>query len=97
MLTKTQHRFLKAQANQLKALYQLGKNDLGPTHIELFDKALLARELIKVSVLRSVLTPVKEVAEQVALATDADLIETKGRTFVLFRRNLKEPKIKLPL
>lgn len=96
MLTKLQHRHLKAMANQLKALYQLGKNDLGPSHIELFNNALTARELIKVSVLTSVVTPVKEIAEEVARLTEADLIETKGRTFVLYKRNLKAPKIKLP-
>lgn len=96
-LSKTQLRFLKKEANQLKALYQLGKNDIGATHLDLFDKALLARELIKVSVMKSVLTPIKEVALAVSLQTGAVLIETKGRTFVLYRRNAKDPKIKLPL
>lgn len=95
-LTKTQQRFLKAETNKLKALYQIGKNDLGTTHIELFNNALLARELIKISVLRSVVTPVSEVAEEVSRLTNAYLVETKGRTFVLYRHNAKAPKIKLP-
>ena len=95
-LTKTQMRFLKAEANQLKALYQIGKNDLGPTHIALFDNALTARELIKISVLRTVAAPVAEVAAEISRLTNAYLVETKGRTFVLYRHNPKAPKIKLP-
>lgn len=96
MLTKTQHRFLKAAANQLKALYQLGKNDVGPTHISLIDNALTARELIKVSLLKTVEGTTQEVAMLIATKTNSDIIETKGRTFVLYRRNTKDPKIKLP-
>lgn len=96
MLTKTQHRFLKAHANQLKALYQLGKNDIGPTHIALLDNALTARELIKVSLLKSVEEEPKALAMALAIKTNSDLIETKGRTFVLYRKNTKDPKIILP-
>lgn len=96
MLTKEQHRFLKAQANQLKALFQLGKNDIGPTHIELLNNALGARELIKVTLLKSVDDDLKTLAMDIAVKTNSDLVETKGRTFVLFRRNTKDPKIVFP-
>ncbi|MFA5660554.1 MAG: YhbY family RNA-binding protein [Bacilli bacterium] len=96
MLTKEQHRFLNAQANQLKALFQLGKNEIGPTHIDLLNNALGARELIKVTLLKSVDDDVKALAMDIAVKTNSDLIETKGRTFVLYRRNPKDPKIVLP-
>ncbi|MDY0214150.1 MAG: YhbY family RNA-binding protein [Bacilli bacterium] len=96
MLNKEQKLFLKSKANQLKALYQLGKNDIGETHIALLDKALTARELIKVSLLKSVEETTKEMAMIIATQTNSDIIETKGRTFVLYRRNTKDPKIALP-
>ena len=96
MLTKQQLRFLKAQANQLKALYQLGKNDIGPTHVKLLNDALAARELIKVSLQKSVEEDTKTLAMDLAIKTNSDLIESKGRTYVLFRRNTKDPKIVFP-
>lgn len=96
MLTKKEHRFLKAAANQLKARYQIGKNDVGPSQISLIDNALTARELIKVSLLKTVEGTTQEVAMLIATKTNSDIIETKGRTFVLYRRNTKDPKIKLP-
>lgn len=96
MLTKKERLHLKSLANQLKALYQLGKNDIGPTHLALLDNALKAKELIKVSLLKSVEEDVKEVAMLIATKTNSDIIETKGRTFVLYRKNKENPKISFP-
>lgn len=96
MLTKKERLHLKSLANQLKALYQIGKNDIGPNNIALLDNALKARELIKVSVLKSVEEEVKVVAMKIAIQTNSDIIETKGRTFVLYRKNKQDPKITFP-
>lgn len=97
MLTKRNIRYLKGLAQKEKSLFQVGKNEITDAHKKLFDDALNARELIKISVLTSVTSEVEELALNVARLVNADLIEVKGRTFVLYRKNPKDLKIKLPL
>lgn len=47
MLTQSQKKQLKALANNMDALYQIGKKELGEQQLIMLDKALEARELIK--------------------------------------------------
>ena len=35
-------------------------------------------------------------AEEIAGAVNAEVVQVVGRTFVLYRQNAKEPRIKLP-
>ncbi len=97
MLTKKNIRFLKGLAQKEKSLFQIGKNEITESHKKLFDDALSARELIKISVLTSVTGDIDELALNVARLANADLIEVKGRTFVLYRKNPKDIKIKFPV
>ena len=60
------------------------------------EDALTARELIKGKVLETAPFTSREAAEQVAGAVLAEVVQVIGRTFVLYRRNPKEPKIELP-
>lgn len=96
MLTKPQLKFLRKECNQLKALYQIGKNELSDTNVSLLVNGLKAKELIKVQVLQSVEEDIEELALKVAVKTNADLVETKGRTFVLFKRNVNNPIVVFP-
>ena len=50
-LTKKQVRQLRAMANQLKPLVQIGKGDLSDNVIKQADETIEKRELIKVQVL----------------------------------------------
>jgi RNA-binding protein len=38
----------------------------------------------------------RQAAEEIAGRVDAEVVQVIGRTFVLYRKNLKEPKIILP-
>ena len=38
----------------------------------------------------------RETAEEIAAAVNAQVVQVVGRTFVLYRKNEKEPRIKLP-
>ncbi len=97
MISKKDKRYLKGLAQKEKSLFQIGKNEVAEAHKKLFDDALSARELIKISVLTTVTSEVEELALAVARLVNADLIEVKGRTFVLYRKNPKDIKIKFPL
>lgn len=96
MLTPLQIRYLKAEAHHVEALYQIGKNKLGDTQLELLKNGINARELIKVKVLKNAEIDLDEFAMELAVALNADLIDVKGRVIVLFKTKGKESSFKLP-
>ena len=52
MLTSNEKRQLKAIASTLDTKYQVGKNEISDTVVAMLDKALTARELIKIDVMK---------------------------------------------
>ena len=60
MITKEQKKQLKALIVSDKTKYQVGKSEITDSLITMLDKALEARELIRVEVLKSAVTPVME-------------------------------------
>lgn len=89
-LTGKQKRQLKGMANTLPSLFQIGKNELSDNLIEMLDKALTAHELIKISVLKTVDSPLLEIALDISSATNSIVVQTIGRVIVLYRQNLKK-------
>lgn len=94
MLTSNDKKVLKSIANTLENKYQLGKNGITDTSVDMFDKALTANELIKIDVMKSVTTEVMELALDISSRTKAEVVTVIGRTIVLYRKNPKNPKIK---
>ncbi|MDD2363051.1 MAG: YhbY family RNA-binding protein [Oscillospiraceae bacterium] len=96
MLTSKQRAFLRAEANGMDPILHIGKGEISPAIIKQADDALTARELFKGKTLETcVLTP-REVAETIAAQVNAQIVQVIGRSFVLYKRNEKEPKIQLP-
>ena len=95
MLTPKQKRELKSLASNLRTRYQIGKNDISETVIDMLDKALTAHELIKIDVMKGCSLPIMEVALDIANKLNADLVDVLGRVIILFRRNKDNPKIKI--
>ncbi len=95
MLTQSQKKQLKALANNMDALYQIGKKELGEQQLIMLDKALEARELIKITVLKTVETPLTELAIDLSMKLHAEVIQVIGRMIVLYRKNRKQTKIHL--
>ena len=95
MLTQNEKKQLKALASQQTVKYQVGKNDISPTLLDMLDKALTARELIKVDVLRGASEPVMELALDLSSNLNADIVQVVGKVIVLYRKNKENPKIKL--
>ncbi|MBS6442056.1 MAG: YhbY family RNA-binding protein, partial [Coprobacillus sp.] len=93
MLTQSQKKQLKALANNMDALYQIGKKELGEQQLIMLDKALEARELIKITVLKTVETPLTELAIDLSMKLHAEVIQVIGRMIVLYRKNRKQSKI----
>ncbi len=96
LLNSKQRAFLRAKANSEEPVLHLGKGGLSEPLLRQAEDALAARELIKGKVLETAPFSSREAAEQVAQAVCAEVVQVIGRTFVLYRRNQKEPKIQLP-
>lgn len=94
-LTGKQKRFLRAKANQLKAIVMIGKDGVTNTVISSLDDALEAHELVKVSILKTCDIELNEVVIDLIKDTKAELVQTIGKTIILYRRS-KEHKIILP-
>ncbi len=96
MLTSKQRAYLRALANSIDTVVMVGKGDLDEQVFKTADEAITARELIKGKVLEASSLSSREAADQIALSIDADVVQVIGSKFVLYRKNKKDPKIKLP-
>ena len=94
MLTQSEKKQLKALASKETVKYQIGKNEITDSVIDVLNKALTARELIKIDVLKGAVNPVMEIALDLSSRLNADIVQVVGRVIVLFRRNKDNPKIK---
>jgi RNA-binding protein len=95
MLTANQKRQLKGLASTLDTKYQVGKNEISDTVVAMLDKALTARELIKIDVMKAVTSPVMELALDLSSKLNAELVQVVGRVIVLYRYSKDNHKIKL--
>lgn len=95
MLTTNEKQQLKALAAKEKTKYQVGKNEITDTLLDMLDKALTARELIKIDVMKGATNPIMEIALDLSSRLHADIVQVVGRVIILYRKNKEHPKIKL--
>src|SRR5699024_7779177 len=93
MLTGKQKRFLRSSANQLKAIFQVGKDGVNENMAKQIGEALEKRELIKVSILQNCLEDKQDVAEQLAAETGAYVVQVIGNNIVLYKESLENKHI----
>lgn len=78
----------RAAANGLEPLFQIGKGGISDGLLAQIEDALDARELIKIkALLESVPQPPKALAQAIAEATKADVIQVIGGCIILYREN----------
>ena len=94
MLTQSEKKQLKALSSKETVKYQIGKNEITDSVLDVFNKALTARELIKIDVFKGAVNRVMEIALDLSSRLNADIVQVVGRVIVLFRRNKENPKIK---
>ena len=92
MLTSKQRAILRAQANGLDVVFQVGKGEIDETLIKSTAACLAARELIKMKVLETSLYSAREAAELLAEQTGAEVVQVIGSKFVLFLKKKKESR-----
>ena len=97
MLTSKQRSFLKKSATDLADTIHIGKEGLTENIIKQVEEQLAVRELIKGKIQSNSLEDVRTVAEELANKTDAQVVLTIGKKFILFRQTDKDSKYALPV
>lgn len=95
MLTGKQKRYLRSLGHGLKPVINIGKGDITEALTKETSLALDAHELIKVKLLEASLLDRNEAAQELATATESEVAQVLGRTFLLYRQ-AQQPKIELP-
>ena len=91
MLTSKQRATLRAMANPIDTIFQVGKGGVNDQMCKSISDALEARELIKLKVLDNSDYTAKEAANEIAEAVGADVVAVVGKKFVLYKES-KENK-----
>ena len=95
-LTGKQKSFLRSEGMKLEPVVMVGKDAVTPAVVQSARDVIKKRELIKVRVLNNCLEDASDVMELHAERCDANLVQIKGNTGLLFKRNFEKPKIELP-
>lgn len=95
MITNKQKSTLRSLANNLKPVFQIGKEGITPNVINTVDDALEAHELIKLNVLKTCPQSIQEVAIELSVGTHCEVVQTIGRTVVLYRKSRTKNRIEL--
>ena len=95
MLSSKQRAKLRAMANGMDTIFQIGKNEIKDTLIKQLDDALEARELIKIRVLDSSMTSAREACDEICEKLGAQGVDVIGSRMIIYRPSKKNPKIKI--
>lgn len=89
-MTSKERAVLRAQANGLDPIFQIGKEGVTPSVTAQLEDTFNTRELFKIKVhLESAPASPKEIAREIAAATGCDIVQVIGGTIVVFKINLK--------
>ena len=95
-MTSKERAYLRSKASTIDSIFQIGKTGITDVLLKELDKAIEARELIKITVLETAPGNAKEIAEEIARGTNSDVIQTMGNKITLFRQKKKNSKYELP-
>lgn len=90
MITSKQRAFLRALAHPLDHSMQIGKDGINENSIIQVEQMLFAKELIKIKVLNNQDESVRTIADELAVKTNAEVVQVIGRTIVLYKYSNKK-------
>lgn len=98
MITSKQRAYLRAMANSLDPIFQIGKGGITDELLTQLSLALEARELIKIHILETALLDTKECISELSEKLSAEPVQAIGSKVVLYKRAVKvaNQKIELP-
>ncbi|MBE5762260.1 MAG: ribosome assembly RNA-binding protein YhbY [Clostridiales bacterium] len=94
-LTSKQRAQLRAMANTMEAILQIGKDGIGDNLIKQAYDALEARELVKVTVLKNAPYETREACDMLCESVGAAPVQCIGQKFVMYKPSRKHKTIEL--
>ena len=88
-MTSSQRATLRSLAMQMQPTTNIGKNGISDMLIKQIDEQLESRELIKVAVLKNAEFSAKEIAEELAQNSNAEVVQVLGSKITLYRVSKK--------
>lgn len=95
-LTPTQRRALRAKAHHLQPVVIVGDAGLTPSVVAEIDVHLKSHELIKVKVQEAEREERAGIAGRIAAALDAAVVQTIGKTLVIYRPRPEDARAAAP-
>ena len=95
-INSSQRSYLKSQAHHLNPVVLIGKSGLNDGAIDLINKALDKRELIKIK-FRDFKDNKRSLSEEITMKTNSILVSIIGHTLIIFKENLDSEKRHLKL
>ena len=99
-LSSSDRSFLRSQAHHLEPVVLIGKNGISDGTVEAVNKALEARELIKIK-FREFKDNKQSISDEIAASVNCQVVGMIGHTVILFRQisdpekqNIRLPSIK---
>ena len=96
-ISSSDRSFLRSQAHHLEPVVLIGKNGISDGTVEAVNKALEARELIKIK-FREFKDNKQSISDEIAASANCHVVGMIGHTVILFRQNSDPEKqnIRLP-
>jgi len=95
MITTKQRAELKSIAANITPAFQVGKGGVNDAQVAQIDDYLRVHEIVKIKVLDNSLYNAREAAEEISGKIGAEVVQVIGSKAVLYKRNEKEPVIRL--
>lgn len=96
MLTSKQRAFLRAMANPLDTMIQIGKDGVTQNVLNQITETIETHELLKLRVLDSSGLTAREACNQIAEALEAEPVQCIGTKFVIYKKSKENEQIRLP-
>lgn len=96
-MTTKQRAYLKGLAMKLEPMIQIGKASVTPELTAAVQEALEARELVKISLLKSCVEDGHTLAEMLSERTHSQVVQVIGKKIVLYKQAKDEKKRKIVL
>ncbi len=98
MITSKQRAYLRAMANGISPIFQIGKGGITDELLTQLALALESRELIKINILETAMLDTKECSAYLCEKLCAEPVQAIGSKVVLYKRAVKvtNQKIELP-
>ena len=96
MLNSKQRSYLRGLSNGINPIFQIGKGGIEENLLKQINDALIARELIKISILANSEIDAFGAMDIITSKLKCDGVQVIGNRIVIYKKNNKTPKIQLP-